>query len=306
MASELGTVEKMLEVAKAEVGYLEKASNAYLDSKTANAGYNNYTKYNRDCGFGNGPSWYWCNSYISWVAMKAGVSTSIIPKTASCAYTKQFFQARGKFNLRTSGYKPVKGDLVLFSTSGYPYGTGHIALVRAVDANYVYTYEGNTSSGSSVVPNGGAVCEKYYRLSNTNIYGYCHPAYVKKEDIEVIQNIEIFNIANKKVVTVPAIQKNGENYVRLRSIADKFGCAVGYDSSKNLASFDTMPLQKLNLVVNGETKTCDGLFRLSGTNFFAIRDILTGIFGIPSDAITWDEETKTINVAGSIDISYRE
>lgn len=129
MASELGTVEKMLEVAKAEVGYLEKASNAYLDSKTANAGYNNYTKYNRDCGFGNGPLWYWCNSYISWDAMKAGVSTSIIPKTASCAYTKQFFQARGKFYLRTSGYKPVKGDLILFSTSGYPYGTGHIALV---------------------------------------------------------------------------------------------------------------------------------------------------------------------------------
>ena len=31
-----------------EVGYLEKRSNYMLDNKTANAGYNNYTKYTRD------------------------------------------------------------------------------------------------------------------------------------------------------------------------------------------------------------------------------------------------------------------
>ena len=36
---------KVLEIALAEVGYLEKKSAKDLDSKTANAGYNNYTKY---------------------------------------------------------------------------------------------------------------------------------------------------------------------------------------------------------------------------------------------------------------------
>lgn len=39
---------KLIKTAEAEVGYLEKATNAQLDSKTANAGYNNYTKYARD------------------------------------------------------------------------------------------------------------------------------------------------------------------------------------------------------------------------------------------------------------------
>ena len=34
-------VEKLLAVARAEVGYLEKASNSNLNSKTGNAGYNN-------------------------------------------------------------------------------------------------------------------------------------------------------------------------------------------------------------------------------------------------------------------------
>ena len=35
-------------IALAEVGYKEKASNAYLDDKTANAGSANWTKYARD------------------------------------------------------------------------------------------------------------------------------------------------------------------------------------------------------------------------------------------------------------------
>ena len=42
------TVDKVLKIAEAEVGYLEKKTNADLDSKTKNAGYNNYTKYGRD------------------------------------------------------------------------------------------------------------------------------------------------------------------------------------------------------------------------------------------------------------------
>ena len=49
----------IIALAQNEIGYLEKASNSQLDSKTANAGYNNFTKYARDLdnipGFFNGP-----------------------------------------------------------------------------------------------------------------------------------------------------------------------------------------------------------------------------------------------------------
>ena len=44
----MNPVEQLLTTAKQEVGYLEKKSNKELDSKTANAGSNNYTKYARD------------------------------------------------------------------------------------------------------------------------------------------------------------------------------------------------------------------------------------------------------------------
>ena len=41
------TVDKVIKIATAEVGYLEKKSNKNLDSKVENAGYNNYTQYGR-------------------------------------------------------------------------------------------------------------------------------------------------------------------------------------------------------------------------------------------------------------------
>lgn len=39
---------KVIEIADNEVGYLEKGTNNNLDSKTANAGDKNFTKYSRD------------------------------------------------------------------------------------------------------------------------------------------------------------------------------------------------------------------------------------------------------------------
>ena len=41
----MAAVDKVIEIATAEIGYLEKRTNNRLDSKTANAGQNNYTKY---------------------------------------------------------------------------------------------------------------------------------------------------------------------------------------------------------------------------------------------------------------------
>ena len=41
-------LSKVLEIAKAQVGYIEKETNAQLDNKTANAGDENFNKYARD------------------------------------------------------------------------------------------------------------------------------------------------------------------------------------------------------------------------------------------------------------------
>ena len=62
------TAEELIEVARKEIGYLEKASNARLDEKTANAGEKNFTKYGEWYG-GNGN--YWCQQFVSWCAYMA-------------------------------------------------------------------------------------------------------------------------------------------------------------------------------------------------------------------------------------------
>lgn len=62
------TPEELIEVARLEIGYLEKASDSMLEDKTANAGMSNYTKYGHWYG-GNGN--YWCQQFVSWCAYMA-------------------------------------------------------------------------------------------------------------------------------------------------------------------------------------------------------------------------------------------
>lgn len=62
------TMDEFISVLKAEIGYIEKASNKDLESKTRNTGYENYTKYGK--WYGYTPA-YWCQQFISWCAYEA-------------------------------------------------------------------------------------------------------------------------------------------------------------------------------------------------------------------------------------------
>ena len=73
-----------LNVARGELGYHEKNSNAYLDDKTANSGSGNYTKYARDLDalgyFYNGPKqgFPYCDVGYDWCLVKAyGVEAAL-------------------------------------------------------------------------------------------------------------------------------------------------------------------------------------------------------------------------------------
>ena len=63
-----GEAEKVLAVAKKWVGYLEKASNAYLEDMTKNAGYNNWTIFGKWYGLNPGA---WCDMFVSYCGTKA-------------------------------------------------------------------------------------------------------------------------------------------------------------------------------------------------------------------------------------------
>ena len=158
--------QKVISIARNEIGYLEKVSNNDLDSKTGNAGSNNYTKYWRDManlGLGNYQAQYWCACFVHWCFYKAyGLSAS-----QKLLLHSFFINCETLANLANNKgclfSSPKVGDVILFwkSSSGY-YHTG---IVVGVTSTTVTTIEGNTSGGSAVVDNGGGVAEKTYQLS---------------------------------------------------------------------------------------------------------------------------------------------
>lgn len=158
-------INAMLSVAKKEIGYLEKRSNASLDNKTANAGYNNYTKYWRDIkpDYQGQP---WCAAFVSWVLMQTfGLAAA---KKLLKHWPYVYCPTLG--DLFTRYANPEVGDIVIF----YRGGTfAHTGIVTKVSGDYFETVEGNTSSGSAIVPNGGGVYAKSYYNSSLPGTKFC-------------------------------------------------------------------------------------------------------------------------------------
>lgn len=174
--------EDVIKVAEEQVGYLEKASPKDLDSKTANAGYNNYTKFARDLNKQVGSpfvdGYAWCMTFVTWCFVKAfGTKKAkelLGGWTAYCPTAVGYFK-----NMNRWFTTPKAGDLIFFYDSDRDYG--HVGLVKKVGASTVYTIEGNTSPQSGVIPNGGGVYEKQYPIDYYRIAGYGRPKYDEKK-----------------------------------------------------------------------------------------------------------------------------
>jgi hypothetical protein len=178
----MNTVDKVLNVAREQIGYLEKRTPYDEDSKTGNAGYNNYTKYGRDLvkwiGGPYADGVYWCDEFVDWcfvVAYGMEEAKKLLGGwSAYCPTSVQFFKNLGEWHASN----PKKGDVIYFLDSKNE--AGHTGIVESVDSTTVYTIEGNTSSSEGVVPNGGGVFRKSYSLNYRKILGYGRPKYATK------------------------------------------------------------------------------------------------------------------------------
>lgn len=193
----MSAVNKLLNIALNEVGYLEKRSPSQLDSKTSNAGTGNYTKYARDMMkyntaiYVNG--YAWCDTFVDWCLVQAfGAANAKKLIHDWSAYTPTsagFYKNKGRWHK-----SPQRGDQIFFKNAkGIICHTG---LVYDVDSKYVYTVEGNTSSASGVVANGGAVAKKKYSLTYSLIAGYGRPDYsIVEEEEEMAEPIYNWTLA---------------------------------------------------------------------------------------------------------------
>lgn len=192
----MNAIGKLIQIAKDEIGYLEKASNSQLDSKTANAGENNYTKYWRDIkpDYQGQP---WCAAFVSWCFMKAFGQEKAKKLLKHWPYV--YCPTLG--NLFTRNANPKIGDIVIF----YRNGTfAHTGIVTAVIGDRFYTIEGNTSGASGIIANGGGVCAKSYLNSQMPGTKFCTPDYSIASDTSV---------PTKSENVLPNTAQTGDSYM---------------------------------------------------------------------------------------------
>ena len=226
---------KVIKIAREELGYLEKASNAQLDSKTANAGYKNFTKYARDIDaiphFYNGKKqgYPWCTVSLAWWFIKAfdvdeAKRLLLLPEDslgAGVYYLKRYFKAAGQL-----GSTPKVGAVVFF-------GDDHTGIVTEIVGKGFRTIEGNTSPQSGVVSNGGGVYEKEYARVKSSYTFQANECCYKRPDgqqcYETLENNEFLDILQ------PMLERCGFDIMRgprRTPMSDEYGPDYMYRAIK--------------------------------------------------------------------------
>ena len=188
------TASALIKIAEAEIGYHEKASNANLDSKTANSGKGNYTKYARDlhkAGYynGNKQSFDWCDTFCDWLfyqlcGRNKDKAEYIECQTgnygAGCGFSLKYYKAAGRFDKN-----PKVGDQIFFKYSDDDSTADHTGIVVRVTDSLIETIEGNTDN---------QVKRKAYSRDSKTIVGYGHPRYDAEPKKETTKEVKTVNI----------------------------------------------------------------------------------------------------------------
>lgn len=262
-------ISKIYDVAILEVGYLEKKTNAYLDDKTKNAGYNNYTKYWRDVrqtgmmsyfgysantDFAGGSDWPYCACGVFWIFYKAlGLERA---KKLLLHDQYAFINCNTLASLSRSAGQlyntPKVGDVALFYKGNYNYY--HTEWVWKVDDSKFYTIGFNTSGASTVIANGGGCCSKSYNISGTSV-SFHRP---KWDSTTEATTTHVSSNATEGV-SVTSI-KYGSNGSAVKTLQEKLvalGYSVGSCGADGIFGNDTLEAVKAYQKANG--LTVDGI-----------------------------------------------
>lgn len=210
--TEKETIEKILNLARNEIGYKEKRSNSQLNDKTANAGSGNFTKYARDLdavtNFYNGAKngYAWCDIFVDWLfyyTFGAELAMKMICQPtksagAGCLYSAGYYKSSGRWTTA-----PAPGHQIFFS---YAAGeVSHTGIVESVTNTQVITIEGNA---------GDQVLRCRYNKNDPHIYGYGIPRWNYAANIpasEIPKNDSILRLND----TGEQVQKFQEKLIKL-------------------------------------------------------------------------------------------
>lgn len=248
------TVSKLLEIARAELGYKEKETNSQLDDKTANAGDGNWTKYARDlhsAGYYQAAKngYAWCDMFVDWCFWKlAGEDKTkgewLECQTglygAGCEWSSDCYRRAGRFDKN-----PQPGDQIFFGKTD---AEEHTGIVEKIENGKVYTIEGNASN----------MCKRCtYSLTSSKIVGYGHPRFdaepeVEEEDEPVTGTPSTGSVEDEKTIWdflmvhidneygVAGLMGNlyAESALRSNNLQQSYETKLGYNDTTYTAAVD--------------------------------------------------------------------
>lgn len=247
------TVSKLLEIARAELGYKEKETNSQLDDKTANAGDGNWTKYARDlhsAGYYQAAKngYAWCDMFVDWCFWKLGGSKEkgewLECQTglygAGCEWSSDCYRRAGRFDKN-----PKPGDQIFFGKTD---AEEHTGIVEKIENGMVHTIEGNASN----------MCKRCtYSLTSSKIVGYGHPRFDEEPEVEeedepitgtpstgsvedekTIWNFLMVHIDNEYGVAGLMGNLYAESALRSNNLQQSYETKLGYNDTTYTAAVD--------------------------------------------------------------------
>jgi peptidoglycan hydrolase-like protein with peptidoglycan-binding domain len=230
-------VELVLNQARAEVGYHEKASNSMLDDKTANSGSSDWNKYARDLDrlknfYNGGKNGYsWCDIWCDWLFVKCFGSEigrqmlcqPLNSAGAGCKFSVQYYKQYGRWITGT----PEPGDQIFFTYAPGEYS--HTGIVESISGGVVNTIEGNVSD---------SVGRRSYAVGSSNIAGYGRPRWELASGSSA--DAVVFPDSGSGGERILKIGKIGEDVRKIQEDLMKLGYDVGPDGADGEYGDNTM------------------------------------------------------------------
>jgi len=190
-----GSLESIIEIAKAEVGTIEGPKD-------------NETKYGKWTGANFLP---WCQSFVSWCAFTAGLDSKKYPKSAATVAASDWFKNNNRW-ADARNDDPNPGDWIYFDFPDDGVNRiSHVGLcIKNNGDGTIQVIEGNTSGTAKGDQRNGGMCVEKTRgyvkdnkkkLMNA-VVGWGRPVYAGEEDLPLLSKVGSSDAAVKQ--TAPA------------------------------------------------------------------------------------------------------
>lgn len=251
ISPELSTNEKIVAVAKSQLGYAESTLNFEVDSNDVKHGYTRYGEW-----YGN-PYGDWSVMFTSFCLRYAGVED--VPINSGAEVMRSEWEEKGLYK-DSNSHIPSQGNVVFLDKNGN--GTADAtAIVTEISGGHIYTIEGDLED---------KVAESEYPMDSPLICGY---GMVSSKSNLMLMNTSGLNVIAKTTAYNQALFTDSNSFVVYTASAGNYyafdgnGNAVQIyiDSNGNITSDVSDP----NLLLWSFTKT-------NTSNAYNIRNLSTG------------------------------